>query len=183
MKKRQHLILIIMLSVCLTSAVGCTNRSIEKENTAAATTKENQSTSNMIDEHSENKEKHTWKSQDNLIEFVCDGEYGVEGWGIYSGYYNDHNRKYKLNVEISEYNNHRIDFYYDANGQGVYFNVSDGESVEKGIAFLFGDVKYIDEKTFSVTVDGSGGKLKTKDDLPFDIPYQYEDVIIFKMIN
>lgn len=160
------------------------NKQDNEETTKADTTiKEDKSNPNTISEQYESKNKQTWRSQDNLIEFVCDGEYGVEGWGIYSGYYNYQNQKYKLNVEISEYYDHKIEFYYDAEGKGVNYDVSDGESVDKGIVFLFGDIKHIDEKTFSVTVDGGGGSSVTKDDLPFEIPYQYEDVIVFEMVN
>lgn len=147
------------------------------------TMKEDKATPDTISENSDNKSKHTWKSQDNLLEFVCDGEYGVEGWGIYNGYYNYHNRKYKLNIEITESPNQMIKFYYDADGSGVNYNVPDGESIDLGVEFLFGVVKHIDDKTFSLVIDGSGGNSETKNNLPFEIPYQYEDEIVFKMIQ
>ena len=163
---------------------GRLNKQDKEEATKADTTlKEDKSNSNTINKQYESKKIHTWKSQDNLIEFVCDSEYGVDAWGIYSGYYNYQNQKYKLNVEITESPNQMIKFYYDADGSGVNYNVPDGESIDLGVEFLFGVVKHIDDKTFSLVIDGSGGNSETKNNLPFEIPYQYEDEIVFKMIQ
>ena len=160
------------------------NKQDKEETTIAdSTMKEDKSNSNTINKQYESKKIHTWKSQDNLIEFVCDSEYGVDAWGIYSGYYNYQNQKYKLNVEMTESPNQMIKFYYDADGSGVNYNVPDGESIDLGVEFLFGVVKHIDDKTFSLVIDGRGGNSETKNNLPFEIPYQYEDEIVFKMIQ
>ena len=64
---------------------GRLNKQDKEEATKADTTlKEDKSNSNTINKQYESKKIHTWKSQDNLIEFVCDSEYGVDAWGIYS---------------------------------------------------------------------------------------------------